>query len=183
MPALAAALTALHAAAKHCAPKPLNPSTHELAVSLLQFWTSLVVGLQSATPGLICLLVGPTVAPAANLAAALMRAWQGPEAPAAAAAAAAHADRCSHKACPPDAQEAMRAATGTAHCLAAIVFQSLKQIEPQQAAESLAPFEELHMLLCLNLGRVAGQLHAVNRGKSNLTTSSSSSSSRARQQK
>lgn len=77
MPALAAALTAMHAAAKRCAPKPLDPSSHELAAALLSLWNPLMVSLQSPTPvGLLCPVIGPTVAPAANLAAALMRGWQ-----------------------------------------------------------------------------------------------------------
>ncbi|WIA35781.1 hypothetical protein OEZ86_004170 [Tetradesmus obliquus] len=181
MPALAAALTAMHAAAMRCAPKPLDPGSHELAAALLSLWNPLMVALQSPTPvGLLCPLIGPTVAPAANLAAALMRSWQGPEAQAAGVTAAAHAASRPFKSGPKDAEQAMRAATGTAHTLAAIIFRSLRMATPQQAAAALAPFEELHMLLCLNLARVAGQLHLVNKGKSYLTSSSSSSSSSSR---
>jgi hypothetical protein len=76
MPALAAALTALHAAAKRQAPKPLDPSTHELAVSLLTLWNPLMVAMQSTEAALICPLVGTTLAPASNLAAAILRSWQ-----------------------------------------------------------------------------------------------------------
>jgi hypothetical protein len=56
------------------------------------------------------------------------------------------------------------------------------QISVYQAQPAIAAFEQLRVLLCLNLARVAGQLHYVNKGRSYLTSSSSSSSNARRQQ-
>jgi hypothetical protein len=66
----------MHAAAKRQAPTPLDPPTHELAVSLLTLWNPLMVALQREAPALLCPLTGPSIAPAANLAAALLCSWR-----------------------------------------------------------------------------------------------------------
>jgi hypothetical protein len=57
------------------------------------------------------------------------------------------------------------------------------QISIVQAQPAIAPFEQLRMLLCLNLARVAAQLHYVNKGRSYLTSTSSSSSNARQQQR